>query len=764
MTIYGLGGCGKSALAIEFAYRVAERRAKLVFWVPAISQESFETAFREIGERLRIPGVADGNADVKKLVQTTLDSENMADWLMIVDNADDRDVLLGALDSNSKPARLRDYLPHSSRGAILFTTRSRKIAETLTPSNVLEVTVMDQADVKQLLTRRMSKKTLLNDEVALDELLVLLTNLPLAIVQAAAFMNNNDMSVRDYISLFRNAEAETELLSEGFDDPSRYNELDNTIAKTWQISFEQIRKHDQLAADYLSFMACIDRINIPQSLLPPTTSPVQQIKALGTLKGYAFITEQVNAGEEQGGGKFYDMHRLVHMASFHWLQRHNQRTTWVDVALARLKDVIPDDPDQELQNRTEWTVCLPHALYVANLYGVEGTIASAAILFRVGLCQDSLGQFSATEITLRRVLSVEEKELGLEHSDTLRTLYRLAEVLNNQGMYAEAETIIRKTIEIKEKMLGHEHINTIADTGLLAVILSHQGMPAEAEEIHCKTLELKKKVLGEEDQSTLWSMHNLAVTLVDQGKYAEAEKIYRETLELNKKVLGEEHPSTLASMIGLGVALDNQKKYAEAGRIYRKTLELSRKVLGEEHPDTLNGMSNLAGTLSDQGKCAEAEQIYRKTLELRKKVSGEEHPSTRVVMCNLGWTVARQGRYDESCTLLEQACAGLVKVLGEDHPDTRWCQGNYRHCLAMREQDSRAADMGKLDLTSPDVNKPDASSYDNDEPNVIDHDTEQPDPISGLPASSSNAGNGKNSRIRRGLARMGIRTSKSHKD
>ena len=681
MTIYGLGGCGKSALATEFAYRVASRRARLVFWVPAISQESFETAYREIGARLRIPGIADDSADVKKLVQTTLDSENMADWLMIVDNADDHDVLLGVTDSGSKLVRLRDYLPRSSRGSILFTTRSRKLAEALTPSSALEVTDMGQADVEQLLMRRISKKILLDDEPAVNELLILFTNLPLAIVQAAAFMNNNDMSVRDYISLFCNAETETELFNEGFEDPSRYDELDNTIAKTWQISFEQIRKHDQLAADYLSFMACVDRINIPQSLLPPATSPVQQMKALGTLKGYAFITEQVNVEAKQGGGKFYDVHRLVHMASAHWLQKHDQRTTWIDVALARLKDVVPHYAYEDFHNRVEWMVCLPHALYVANLYGVEGTLASADILYRVGLCQASLGQYSAAEITFRRVLVVQKKELGLEHLTTLETQYRLADVLNSQGVYAEAENIIRKTIELAEKVLGGEHINTLQSIGMLAVILSNQGMHAEAEEMHCKMLELKKKVSGEEDRSTLWSMNHLAMTLNNQGKYAEAEKIYRETLELKKKVLGEEDLATLA------------------------------------------GMGNLAGTLNNQGKCAEAERIYRKTLELRKKVSGEEHPDTLITMGSLGLIFKKQGRYDESCTLLEQACAGFVKVLGEYHHDTRWCCDIYREVLELREQNRLA-----------------------------------------LPASGSNAGNGKKSRIRRGLARMGIRTSKSPKD
>jgi len=263
MTIYGLGGCGKSALALEFAYRALARHARrLVFWVPAISQESFELAYREIGIRLYIPGITDDNADIKKLVKETLSLGSLGDWLMIVDNADDPGVLLGTTNSNPMPARLSDCLPHSNRGTILFTTRSRKAAGDLTQSSVLELNDMSKAEARQLLARRITKQALLNDETAVDELLEILTYLPLAIVQAAAFINNNDISVSGYISLFRHTGTETELFSEHFEDPSRYREMDSTIAKTWHISFDQIRRQDRLAAKYLSFMACINRINI----------------------------------------------------------------------------------------------------------------------------------------------------------------------------------------------------------------------------------------------------------------------------------------------------------------------------------------------------------------------------------------------------------------------------------------------------------------------------------------------------------------------
>jgi hypothetical protein len=248
--------------------------------VPAISPESFKLAYREIGVRLRIPGISDDNADVKRLVKETLSLGNVDDWLMVVDNADDSQVLLGMDDESHESARLIDYIPHSNRGAILFTTRSRKAAADLTQGHVLELNDMGKAEARQLLARRMTRQALLNDEAAIDVLLETLTGLPLAIVQAAAFMNQNDTPVSEYVSLLQHAGTKAELFNEHFEDPSRYRSMDSTIAKTWHISFERIRKQDPLAAKYLSFMACIDRISIPQSLLLP-------LKNLAKTAGFA---------------------------------------------------------------------------------------------------------------------------------------------------------------------------------------------------------------------------------------------------------------------------------------------------------------------------------------------------------------------------------------------------------------------------------------------------------------------------------------------
>lgn len=244
MTIHGLGGCRKSALALELAYRVLAKRAEYpVFWIPAVSRERFELAFRQIGTALRLPGVEEENANVMQLVKATLSSESSSKWLIIVDNADDPDIILRSLDDDSKTNPLVEYLPFCAKGTILFTTRNRKAAEDLSQDQATHLSDMDQADAEGLLARRLSDDTKLTRESdATAELLRLLAYLPLAIVQAAAFINSNDVSISQYVSLFSGSDKGMSLFSEHFEDSRRYREAESMIAKTWYISFEQKRK------------------------------------------------------------------------------------------------------------------------------------------------------------------------------------------------------------------------------------------------------------------------------------------------------------------------------------------------------------------------------------------------------------------------------------------------------------------------------------------------------------------------------------------
>jgi tetratricopeptide (TPR) repeat protein len=668
MTIYGLGGCGKSALALELAYRaLTDRAAERVFWVPAISRESFELAYREIATSLHIPGISDSNANINKLVKDTLSADSSGSWLMIVDNADDPEVMQGVVSGDLRSGRLSDFLPRSRQGAILFTTRSRKAARTLTPDHVLELKDMSQAEARQLLVQRVTEKALLDDSLAIEQLLSILACLPLAIVQAAAFINSNATSVSEYVLLFTHANAETELFSEQFEDPSRYEGMDSTIAKTWHISFAQIHKQDPLAAEYLAFIACIDRVNVPQSLLPPRGSRVQQIKALGTLTGYAFITERQQTVQGAERERFFDMHRLVYLALVAWLQEHGEWAGLVCTATNRLSDLLPYGGHER---KEVWVPYLPHAISIASRENAVEEAIRACLLERVGRCQESLGQYASAEASHRQALLLRKKVLGHEHPHTLTSMNNLALVLDSQGKYKEAEAMNRETLALREKVLGHEHPYTMASMNNLALVLDSQGKYKEAEAMNRETLALREKVLGHEHPHTMASMNNLALVLDSQGKYEEAETMHRQELAICEKVLGHEHPDTLTSMNNLARVLDSQDKYEEADAMHRQTLTLSEKVLGHKHPDTLGSMNNLAQMLSRQGKYKEAEAMHRQTLARREKVLGHEHPSTLKSMNNLAYVLDRQGKYEEAEAMHRQTLVLSEKVLGHKHPDT----------------------------------------------------------------------------------------------
>ena len=384
-----------------------------------------------------------------------------------------------------------------------------------------------------------------------------------------------------------------DILSEDFQDPTRYSDMKNPVAATWLVSFKQIRHEDPQAANYLSFMSTLLRENIPQSLLPTGESELEQTKAIGTLTAYSFLTHR--KGEEA-----FDVHRLVYLATRNWLRRESKLSFWTDNALRRLMEVIPAGGHL---NREIWTQYLPHGVYVAdkNEISRDGKNSMIVLLDRIGLCQSSLGQYAEAEKFHRRALALREEMLGSEHPDTLMSMNEVGFALSSQGKYTEAEEIHQETLALRDKVLGKEHPDSLTSRNVIGVVLGLQGKNIEAEEIHWETLALREQVLGKEHPRTLISMNSIGYVLSEQGKYREAEEIYRETIALREKVLGKEHPRTLISMNNIGHMLSAQGKYIEAEEVFREVLALREKVLGKEHPRTRISRENLADVLSQQG-------------------------------------------------------------------------------------------------------------------------------------------------------------------
>jgi tetratricopeptide (TPR) repeat protein len=680
MTLYGLGGSGKSALALEFVYRALARDASLlVFWVPALNQESFELAYREIGRYLRIPGIFEDNADIIALVKERLSSESLGNWLLVVDNADDLSIMFGNTNGDPASVQLRDCVPYSNQGTVLFTTRSKDIAKVLTPDSFLELNEPDKAEAKQLLARRVTKQALLNGESAVDELLETLAYFPLAIVQAAAFINNNRITVSEYTSLFQHPGAEAELFREHFQDPDRYPDMDNTIATTWHISFNQLRKQNPLAAEYLSFMACVERLNIPMSLLPSKGTPVQQTKAIGSLLGYAFITERQQTSQRPSGERLFDMHRLVHMASIGWLSEQDERSTWLAKVVARLEELIPHQVDHE--KRGFWTTYLPHAIYVAGLEDV-GQVTQGSLLYRVANGQARLGQYSAATATYRQALSIRFECLGLDHEDTLMTMNGLALVHSSMGKFKEAVELDKRTLAQRKKVLGPDHESTLISMHNLATGLKDLGQYAEAEKLLNHTMKRQKKLFGPKHGGVLSAMGHMAELMAVKNNYPEAERLFVETNKIQREIYGDRHPAVLLTSYGLTRVqekmIDDADGWTEQG--YRNVLQLQEEVLGPDHPHTLCTIQSLACLRARSGHFQESEAMFRRILAKREENLGPGHIITVATVCRLAFTLRDQGRWKEAISLFERASMGFYNTLGPEHHTYKACITDLAKC------------------------------------------------------------------------------------
>ncbi|APA10080.1 hypothetical protein sscle_05g048500 [Sclerotinia sclerotiorum 1980 UF-70] len=438
---------GKTQLLLELVYRIRDRyKDCLVIWIPATNTESLHQAYREVARQLKIPGSDEDKADAKKLVQNYLSKESVGRWLLVFDNADDVNMWITV--SRSGSGRLIDCLPRSEQGCIVFTTRDRKTAVKLAHQNIVEVPEMGEDVAIQLLQKCLVDPDLVNNRPDTTALLKELTYLPLAIVQAAAYINENGIAFADYLSLLAEQEEDViDLLSEEFEDDGRYDNIKNPVATTWLISFEQIRYRDPLAADYLSFMACIDPKDIPQSLLPAGRSRKKEIDAIGTLDAYSFIIKRV-------ADQALDLHRLVHLATRNWLQQNDLITQWTERAIIRLEEVFPND---DHQNRTTWRTYLPHVCYalMSDEAGKDGE-TRIALSRRFGACLLSDGRYNEAEVPFVEVMERHKSVFGQEHPSTLTSMANLASTFWNQGRWKEAEDLEVQVMETRKRVTLEE--------------------------------------------------------------------------------------------------------------------------------------------------------------------------------------------------------------------------------------------------------------------------------------------------------------------
>ena len=655
MAITGPGGTGKSQLALEFAYRVVQQNKSCsIFWVDASSIDGIHQSYANIARKLKIPGWNNEKIDVKQIVKLYLCRESVGQSFLIFDNVDNAN-LSSNETSIGHNVSLTDYLPQSKLCSALITTTNRDTARTLASQNVIELQEMEQDKAQSIFEKYLNTPVAKTEREQLELLLKQLSYLPLAIVQAAAYINNTHITLQDYrMRLVKQQEADIESNINTSDNEQDEHDRESPVTTALHLSVEQIHLEHPLAAEYLFLAACVDRRDIPLEFLEAPSSRKRE-QAIRIISGYKLVTRRP-------ADSALDLHRLVHGALRGWLRKQNTLDEWTKRALTRLSEVFPDDHHG---NRSMWRRMMPHAKYaLSHSSRDEEDTGKIAMVRKYGKALLSDGEHKEAEQLFMQVIATRRRVLGDEHPDTLTVISNLASTYWNQGRRKEAEELNIQVMEIRRRVLGDEHSDTLTSMSNMAVIYRDLDQFNKAEELFIQVIKTEKKMFGDEHSRTLNGMGHLALMYWRQGRLKEAGELEVQIIETSRRVLGDEHPDTLNLTGNLASTYWNQGRRKEAEELLVQTMNTSKRALGDAHPDTLNIMSNLAVIYCNQDRWEEAEELELQIVETSKRSIGDAHPDTLTSMARLASTYSNQGRWKEAEELEVHVMETRKRVLG----------------------------------------------------------------------------------------------------
>jgi len=698
LVIYGLGGAGKTQLALRYVEDHGEKYSPIL-WIDAKSPETVLSSFERCAGALRLsvdrdsrrgPALRESPAVENVLRWLGARDESDEEWLVVIDNADDVSWNLEAI------------IPRGQRGNVIITSQHPQSRQLLRGNyERLQVGMMEKSEAISLLLKHVD-----TDQVSATaevqetthKIVERLGCLPLAVDLAGAYISeqeNRDAALQQYLVEYEQHEDDL-LQQESF---RQLEPHEKTVWTVWDTTMDAIeRRYPELhARDLLTLLAHFHRGLIQDELFRLASQGLPAVARL-LRSTQAELPDWLEKYIDMDGVKWDDFHyrqacdvlirySLVQRIGGEWpgLTMHGLvqwrakkrvgdrrwQQWYIMVITAASWQVIWGQNEQQFRRHL-----ITHFPAIQRLDGVtwgmedkaEERLVSAWNL--LGQVYNEEGRWKEAEELFVQAMETSEKLLGRENPSTLTSMANLAPTYRNQGRLREAEELGAHVMETRRKVLGSEHPDTLTSMVHLASTYRDQRRWKEAEELEAQVVEIFKRVLGPEHPSTLTSMVNLALTYLFQGRWKEAEELGVQAMKTGKQVLGSEHPSTLASMANLALTYSNQGRWKEAEELEVQVIEIRTRVLGVEHPDTLTSTANLALTYMSQGRWKEAEELEVQVIKTFKRVLGPEHPSTLTNMANLALTYSNQGRWKEAEELGVQVIEIRTRVLGVEHPDT----------------------------------------------------------------------------------------------
>jgi hypothetical protein len=648
LALHGLGGVGKTSVALEYARRHAGHY-QLIWELPAEDRTLLSAGITDLARALGYTDLADVT-DPVAIVHSALATRD-SPWLLLLDNAPDA-------------ASVQHVVPPAGAGDVLVTSRSAHW-----PRGVgVEVAVLEP----QVATELLLAGTEDDDAEAAAALAAALGSLPLALTQAAAYLRETGRSVAEYTSLLA---GRTRLALLGRGEEAGYRDR---VASTWSLAFERLAAEQPASVTLLRLLACSapERIPFRVLLAPHSRGRIQDARieaavdllqhdelvlddAVRALRRFSLIGPPAQGATT--------VHRLVQAITLDQLPDDEERNAWRRATALLVEAALPGNPDDP-STWPEWAVLLPHALATLE----PGSAGSLRLLGYL----DAIGDVQTGRRMQADVHAALVDRLGPAHPSTLQAGVELARWTGEAGNPAAARDLLVRLMPQLQATFGPVDPVTLTARAHLADWTGRAGDWTGARDLAADVLEQRRLVSGDEHPDTLWVWGEYGFWTGQSGDPQGALAEYTRFLPVLERVLGPDHQQVLARRDQYARWVGETGNPARARDLSAAVLAQHERVTGPEHTGALWVRANVAWWTGEAGDAAGARELFEEVSTMRERISGPEHPATHVVRNNLAYWTGLAGNpaaaRDQTASLLQMR----RRVLGDHHPEVLLCLEN----------------------------------------------------------------------------------------
>jgi tetratricopeptide (TPR) repeat protein len=685
-TLGGLGGTGKTQLALAIAHTLWDRRAvDLVLWLSPASRDAVITGYAQAMHDVAGPAGGERPEAAAARFLGWL-AETHRRWLVILDDLADADAMEG-------------LWPHGPRGRVVVTSRRSDTAVRAYRPRAVEVGPFSPREALSYLSTKLQSDQ--DQWIGALDLASDLGYLPIALAQAAALMADTGLDCRQYRARV------TDRMQHLAGTPA--GAYPAIVASTWALATEFAEQMPPagLARPALALVAVLDPNGIPGALLTSQAAcayltryrrgaPVDDLQARAVL--YNLARAGLVSIDTTSAARTVRVHSLV------------QATVQQNLTAAELDEAARAAAEALFQvwPRGDVPASFVQALRdcTTRLHQVAGRVLWAPechpVLLRAGRSLEMAGLGGPTIRYWQSMMETSQAELGASHAHTILAADRLGAAYEAAGRPGDAVVVYQEALSERQRILGAGHPDTISARASLARAYRAAGRADEAVRLAERVLADSEQGRGTRHPETLTAREELGEAYLQAGLGDRAIAAFERTLADRERVLGPAHGDTINARADLAQAYRAAGQPAKALPLYERIVADREHALGPGHPETLAARASLAFAYRTAGRLKDALPVYRRTLADRERAQGPDHLDTITARSNLADAYFLAGKYKDAVPLYERTLAGRERAQGHDHPDTITARGNLASAYHSARKLARAIPLYEQNLADCD--------------------------------------------------------------